>query len=371
MVALLLCCMALTAPLFTVTAADSIFDCPKITIPPAPQNITRLHPGHVSVVMAMGDSITAAFAARSSVYEARDLSWSIGEGSSGQVTLPWLLSQYSDKVEGQSTKAVIPNNFTHLPYGDYHPKTDHLNVAESQAAVHRGSMEQQWGYLKHALKGYKDLDSRWKVFTLWMTANDVCGQCNGPMNSKKVDQWVEKTEEIIKNVTGSMNQVYINLISTLDLSRIAKVQRHYTLCKLEHKYLLNECGCIDKGNTSQLKQLDENVHMLNGKLHEIASKWQAKLAQEGRFDAAVVVQPFMENLQVPIDLNFLNHLDCFHPSALGHQALAAGLWNSMLCTDDRAGRCGQKFSEHGKPVCPDSESFFYAGKDVVPTAPPQ
>ena len=97
MVALLLCCMALTAPLFTVTAADSIFDCPKITIPPAPQNITRLHPGHVSVVMAMGDSITAAFAARSSVYEARDLSWSIGEGSSGQVTLPWLIANTRTK----------------------------------------------------------------------------------------------------------------------------------------------------------------------------------------------------------------------------------------------------------------------------------
>ena len=108
-------------------SSSSVFTCPKIDIPPMPQNISRLHPGHVSIVMAMGDSITAAFAARSNIYEARDISWSIGEGSEDQVTLPYMLSFYSPKVEGQSTKAVIPNNFRHLPDGDYHPDTDNLN----------------------------------------------------------------------------------------------------------------------------------------------------------------------------------------------------------------------------------------------------
>ena len=96
-----------------------------------------------------------------------------------------------------------------------------------------------------------------------------------------------------------------------------------------------------------------------------------KLKDAGRTDVAVVVQPFMENLKVPIDLNFLNHLDCFHPSALGHQSLAVGLWNSMLCTTDRAGRCGDKFDEHWIARCPDEESFFYTGPDVVPNVPPQ
>ena len=103
--------------------------------------------------MAIGDSITAAFAARSNVWEARDISWSIGEGSKDQVTLPYMLSQYSSKVEGQSTKAVIPNNVRHLPDGDYHPDTDNLNVAESQASViNYDSLVQQWGYLHHVKK---------------------------------------------------------------------------------------------------------------------------------------------------------------------------------------------------------------------------
>ena len=353
-------------------SSSSVFTCPKIDIPPMPQNISRLHPGHVSIVMAMGDSITAAFAARSNIYEARDISWSIGEGSEDQVTLPYMLSFYSPKVEGQSTKAVIPNNFRHLPDGDYHPDTDNLNVAESQASViNYNSLVQQYSYLHHALKKYDDVDNRWKVFTLWMTANDICNKCDETLSDKKLNKWLDRTDTLLQNVTSTMKKVYINLISTLDLSRIAAVQRHYTLCKLEHKYLLNECGCIDKGNETQLKQLDENIHLVNSKLHELAAKWYTKLKAEGRTDVAIVVQPFQENLRVPIDLNFLNHLDCFHPSSLGHQSLAVGLWNSMLCTDDRAGRCGDKFDEHWIARCPDETSFFYTGPDVVPTVPPQ
>ena len=83
-------------------------------------------------------------------------------------------------------------------------------------------------------------------------------------------------------------------------------------------------SCSSKGN------------LVNSKLHELAAKWYTKLKAEGRTDVAIVVQPFQENLRVPIDLNFLNHLDCFHPSSLGHQSLAVGLWNSMLCLDSQA-----------------------------------
>ncbi len=28
-------------------------------------------------------------------------------------------------------------------------------------------------------------------------------------------------------------------------------------CDIEHRYILEECGCIDRGNATQLKSLDE------------------------------------------------------------------------------------------------------------------
>ena len=58
--------------------------------------------------MAVGDSITAGFAARSTLYEARDVSWCIGAGTAAQLTLPWMLGRYGDAakfLQGMSTKA--------------------------------------------------------------------------------------------------------------------------------------------------------------------------------------------------------------------------------------------------------------------------
>ena len=140
------------------------------------------------------DSITAAFAIRSTLLEGRDISWSIGVGTSENLTLPWLMAAYNRgpyPLEGMSTAAVIPvsivvclsirithshimgeqNDPFHLPHNDYHPSTDHLNVAESEGSVARGSMKEQWAFILEQLPKYKDLDDRWKVLTVWMTGS--------------------------------------------------------------------------------------------------------------------------------------------------------------------------------------------------------
>ena len=44
-------------------------------------------------------------------------------GTADQITMPWLINQYASRagvlLEGMSTDSVLPNNFTHLPHGDY------------------------------------------------------------------------------------------------------------------------------------------------------------------------------------------------------------------------------------------------------------
>ena len=93
----------------------------------------------------------------------------------------------------------------------------------------------------------------------------------------------------------------------------------------------------------------------------------AQLSAVGRHDMAVTVQAYQEGIGAQLDFDFLNDLDCFHPSQLGHRDLAIGLWNSMLCTGDRATHCGRPFTRNIVPVCPTSESVFYVGPDVPPT----
>lgn len=352
-------------------ASAGRFDCPALSAVPPPTDITELHPSHVSVVMAMGDSITAAFSAKSNLNEARQISWSIGKGSADQLTLPWLLEQYSPKVEGQSHREFIPKNIAHLPTGDYHGyEHDGFNVAESSGAACRGSVDEQWRFLQENKHNVEDFDSRWKVLTYWMFANDVCGMCDGPAESSShYLNWEQKTGEFLTNVSNTFTNTYVNLVSMLDLSQIHRIQQSRVGCKIEHEKILEECGCIDRGNPDELAMLDRNIHYMNNRFHKFAADWRAKLADQGRKDLAIVVQAGHEGIGKTLDWHFLSRLDCFHPSAEAHEAMAIGLWNSMLCTNDRKNRCGIEFSPTMPVLCPNETSFFYTGPDVVPNPP--
>ncbi len=81
-----------------VSGADIVskFTCTDFEVPPFPvdNDITQLHPGHVSLTIALGDSITAAFSARSTLLEDRDIAWSGGKGDDTHLTLPFLLGKY-------------------------------------------------------------------------------------------------------------------------------------------------------------------------------------------------------------------------------------------------------------------------------------
>jgi len=223
---------------------------------------------------------------------------------------------------------------------------------------------------------YEDFENRWKVLTYWMFANDVCGMGDEePGTSGTYKIWEAKTNEFLVNVTSTFKNTYVNLVSMLDLSQIHRIQQSKVGCKIEHELVLQECGCIDRGNQTELDTLDRNIHFMNNRLHQFASEWRENLRQQGREDIAIVVQSGFEGIGETLDHTFLSKLDCFHPSALAHQSLAVGLWNSMLCgqgasaVEDRKNRCGIAFSPDMKPVCPTESSVFYTGPDVVPVPP--
>jgi len=351
------------------------FDCsiPEHIPPPPNGDVRRLHPGHISLVMAMGDSITAAFAAKGGVLEYRELSWAIGTGSSSQMTVPWLMGQYTKAagtnhtISGMSTKAVVPNDILHMPHDDYHPKTDFLNVAESEGAVHRGSMDEQWAYLLPALKTYPEYQARWKHLTVWMTANDVCGKCSAPLEGTKfLEQWEAKYNELLMNVTSNMRNVYVSFIGTFALSAVARVQRANTECTIEHKYLIDECGCIDRGNSTELDVLDHNVDAMNTALNEMARKWRSKLAAEGRNDVTVVYHEGATRIGPQMQRRHLSALDCFHPSAEAHQSLAVMLWDSLVCDGPRnsSSLCGATLKiDDPEVLCPLASTTLFVPSD--------
>ena len=273
-----------------------IYNCDPYEAPPRPDNdISKLNPAHVELVMAMGDSISAAFAAKAGIQEDRDIAWSCGIGNKDYKTFPWYVSQYNPDVEGMSTKRAIPMNFTHLPHGDYHKKTDHLNFAESSGATHLGSMDEQWALMQGKRKEYPDFDTKWKVLTVWMTANDIMGKCKDDVNGTSyMKHQMEKYDELLTNITTTMGNVYVNFIATFDLSYVHKAEQTKAYCKNLHEYILHEGGCIDAKDVTdkELDMLDHNIHVFNQELHKMAQKWHEKLQADGRKDVAVQMQPF-------------------------------------------------------------------------------
>lgn len=144
-------------------------------------------------------------------------------------------------------------------------------------------------------KDYPNFDSSWKVLTVWMTANDVMDHCDYDINGTDyLNNWVSKHDELLTNITTSTSNIYINLISTLDLSYIHRVQQTTPYCKNLHKYIINEGKCLDRKNTTevQLDQLDHNIQVMNGELHKLAAKWYTKLEDQNRKDVAIQMQPF-------------------------------------------------------------------------------
>mmetsp|Transcript_22733 Transcript_22733/g.68479 ORF Transcript_22733/g.68479 Transcript_22733/m.68479 type:complete len:161 (+) Transcript_22733:642-1124(+) len=150
--------------------------------------------------------------------------------------------------------------------------------------------------------------------------------------------------------------MYINLIGTFPLSNVARVQRASTECSIEHR-IIDECGCIDRGNATELARMDSNTVILNTELANLSKTWSANLRADGRDDVAVVYHDFMAAGDIGGELvrDDLSELDCFHPSARAHQALAAGLWDSIVCPGDRADGliCGKKPTiTSAVPECP-------------------
>jgi hypothetical protein len=85
-----------------------------------------------------------------------------------------------------------------LPHNDYHPETDNFNVAESSGAVHLHSLQEQWAFIQESKAKYPDFDNSWKVLTVWMTANDVCGECDKNLNGTDyLKSWVNQTDELL------------------------------------------------------------------------------------------------------------------------------------------------------------------------------
>lgn len=119
-------------------AASPSLSCSPITRKTEAKSVYNLSPSQVDVVMALGDSVTAAFGAmgrQGHLHEFRGQSWAMG-GDSNATTLPNYIKEHSPFLKGYS-EGKRPGSLCWGPVcRDIHrPNVDRLNAALSGAMI--------------------------------------------------------------------------------------------------------------------------------------------------------------------------------------------------------------------------------------------
>jgi len=204
-------------------------------------------------------------------------------------------------------------------------------------------------YLAKQQKKYDTVNWKtdWKLFTLFIGANDLCGSCyqNGTQSAENYGQTIN---QIIAQIYSSIPNVAVQLVGLFNISQVWDINRKSLYCETVDK-TVDECGCLyDNRQTRQ--QMDENTLLYNAQLRQVAASWQAM----GLSDFTVVYQPCFENTILTSD-EYLSTLDCFHPSWLTDELMTNGLWNSMWLPSDQK----PHQTEPGVvPTCPTADTVF-------------
>lgn len=307
-----------------------------------PKTVDKLTPSDISCFGVLGDSVSAGFSLEShsifrDLFEYRGKSFPIG-GENNFRTIPNLFSQYgSQKKCAAYGSTFITHSIAQYPTGNYKsykifidekPLKNEINCNVAISGALSDELMKMWIQLKVQWLKFSCYND-WKLLTIMIGANDICQYClNGYNNT--IYKYIFNLEQLFQNIISDTEYLFVNVISTFDVSLTADWQNRG--CDFVHN-LINECPCIlgrDKSGDyrSIVKKLFKDINLL---LYPLVKKYdEIGILRNVKF----VIQPIMEDFQI-YNSSYLSSLDCFHPSAFGHELMATILWNNMFLPSDK------------------------------------
>ncbi|KAG9005321.1 hypothetical protein FRB94_001612 [Tulasnella sp. JGI-2019a] len=327
--------------------------CPRL--PPRkapPKDVHDLRPDDFSVVMAVGDSMTAACFAEGyrlmipdSFAEWRGRSYAAGMDD-GAITVPNLMRHYKSTLRGGSIgKNAVPEVCMGGPMCNplgWNYKVDRFNAARS-GAMAQNLLSEVRDYLVPTLRHHDVTDEEYKYMSFQVGSNDLCQLClasqapKGPFPGS-ADVFEQDVMQAIEYLREHVPNVVVNMMGVFQVSQIYNVTRnHNEYCSNGVPYIPHysiECSCaVADGPLGAWarSEMDRLQAQYNERLLKIVKRYQ-KL-NDPHF--AILWQPANIPLaKFPIE--GLSNVDCFHPSTATHERIAAGVWNRL--TLDAAGR---------------------------------
>ncbi|CAO3634601.1 unnamed protein product [Mucor fragilis] len=360
--------------------------CPFLTPRSSPaQNVHDLRPDDFRIVMGLGDSVMAAFAAKGvqdnnffnikNLYENRGISFAMG-GDANTVTVPNIMNYYSYGLVGSSKgDHIISICFGNqiCPDGQYRPKIDVLNAAQSGARSLNLNHQIDYimSYLDNVYKAGGAKPTDWKLLSVFIGSNDICHSCTEitslpPAFSVNVLAAIER-------IRTSMPNVLVQIVGMMRVQDIVVNTANFTdYCQpipgsnfVGHDH---ECECSH--SAANLTIMSDLFPQYNQALQGVAQHFQSSVFEADQ-QFAVVYQPLLVDIfSFPIEairydtvveacvqttqLLGCSNIDCFHPSTLAHKWLSKMLWKMMFMQPDQKQEI-LKFDANAPIFCPTDE----------------
>ncbi|KAM4690558.1 phospholipase B1, membrane-associated-like [Rhinophrynus dorsalis] len=360
-------CMEFPEKAINWSRYNEAFKCPDMS-PSAevPTTVDRVKPADVKIVAALGDSLTAGIAANATNVleipnEYRQLSWCIGGygNLSDVITLPNILKLFNPDIVGFAKRRTV----------SYRPASledTGLNLAVTGA--NSFLLPHQTRRLIDTIRSFPGVhyEQDWKVVTIFIGSNDLCDYCKNK-SLFSVDSFIQSLTESLDMMQEELPRSIINVVQLFQLEKLRDVNDRSFGCLLQKIF----CSCVvrPKENSSELLEVIDQRKQFQEKLEQLLG---TSGRYEGKKDFAVVLQPFLKDVEPAADHN--GHIDysfftpdCFHLTVKGHEQLAKGLWNNMLQPEGKKFHM-KTFSEDVQLVCPSEDQPYIYTRKPEPSA---
>uniref|UniRef100_A0AC34Q5K4 Lipase_GDSL domain-containing protein n=1 Tax=Panagrolaimus sp. JU765 TaxID=591449 RepID=A0AC34Q5K4_9BILA len=298
---------------------------PSVMAPSAsvPTNVNSVRPGDIKLVMALGDSLTAANGAGAQdplmiILQYRGLAFLAGGDKSlkEHITIPNILRQFNPNLFGQS-KGIGAADVWQVAY---------LNAGVPGAKA--DDLPGQALDLVQKLQTHSEIDMQndWKLLNIFIGGNDVCGYCRDPANNSP-QKFRDNITTAVNIIKQHVPRVIVSLTTMLHLEMVRSIDRNEFFCQALH---VDECKCESFSNftNDQIAQVCTNMQ-----------KVEKAMETDGTFEAddfTFVTQPFFNEIVDPpmtkdgkVDITFFCP-DCFHFAQKGHAVVASWVWQNMM-----------------------------------------
>ncbi|KAE9417686.1 hypothetical protein Angca_004285 [Angiostrongylus cantonensis] len=319
------------------------FDCVLPGNETVVEDVHRLSPWHISIVGAIGDSLTAGRAAGAKNVEDlrldyQELSFATGhyKNLTKQVTLANIFSYFSPRLVGCSKRATSPDDV----------RTSGFNVAKSGACSSDLLRQAKELVNRIASDPRVDFSKDWKFINVFIGTNDLCKIC---LNQTKFGtrQYAENMQKAILYLRDNLPRSYVNILPPLNIDVLQEFESDNPFCVDVHR---SSCPCL-------FQQSSDEIATFKRSFEEQLGIFSSKEYQTNTF--AVGISHALNITKVPklgksANLAYVA-LDCFHFSEIAHDLAAKVLWSDLFKAIPRGGSVDLNDFPPQQWACPPEE----------------